>query len=148
LAADRAKKVAIAREAREHIPAVLGIFDESEADAEEVRAALERAFDQLEAGTDPHPEKETIDVLRRASGSSTLNRYKTSLSDLTRDTEGHGFFCALWLTIGQECDLGDELTGSLYEISATSPEALARQAAFEMCDGAEELLALGSDEES
>jgi len=148
LAADRAKKVALARQARERLPSILAIFDQSEAATGEVRAALERAFDQLEAGADPYPENEPIDVLRRASDSSALSRYRTSLSDLARDTEGHGFFCALWLTMGQKYDLGDEFTGSLYEISTESPEAVARQAAFELCEGAEELLAIDSDEES
>ena len=148
LAADRAKWVARVHEAREHIPAILAIFDQSEANTKEVCAALEHAFDQLEAGTDPYHENETIDVLRRASGSSSLNRYKTSLSDLIRDTEGHGFFCALWLTLGQKYDMGDEGTGELYELSTAHPKALARQAAFELCADAEELLAIDSSEES
>ena len=148
MAADRAKWVVSVREAREHIPAILTIFGQSEANTEKVRVVLEHAFNQLEAGTDPYHENETIDVLRRASGSSDINRYRTSLSDLTRDTEGHGFFCALWLTLGQKYDMGDEGTGELYEISAANPEALARQAAFELCVGAEELLAIDSSEES
>jgi len=147
LASDRAKKVAAAREAREHISPTLDIFEQSEEDTERVRSALERAFDQLEAGTDPYPENETIDVLRGASGSSSIISYKTSLSDLVRDTEAQGFFGALWLTLGQKYDLGDEFTGALYEISTKHPEAVARQAAFELCEGAEDLLGIDSSEE-
>lgn len=140
-ASERAQMQAALARARADLPKMLRAFKQSAKTDIAVTAALSKALDELATGINPRAERKLIHVIREDNDSR--DELNVSLTELMEEMEVAGFFCSLWLALGEDYDRFDDNPEVDYTLSTTNADGVARQLALMLCERRDYILSNG-----